>query len=187
MDFSTVKDKLQEAGVRCERGLTEAEVRLAEDLFSFRFPPDLKALLMFVLPTGRGWPNWRDVEDPEIARRLIWPYEGMCFDIENNVFWPNSWGTKPASLTEAFEIAKQKIEAAPKLIPVFSHRYLPDRPSLEGNPVFSVYQMDIIYYGSNLWNYFQNEFPNYFRTARYHISEPLRPIEFWSDYVDGGC
>jgi hypothetical protein len=135
MDFATVKDKLQEAGVRCDRGLTQAEVCLAEDLFSFRFPPDLKALLMFVLPTGRGWPNWRDVEDPEIARMLIWPYEGMCFDIENNVFWPDSWGAKPASLTEAFEIAKQKIETAPKLIPVFGHRYLPDRPSLEGNPV----------------------------------------------------
>jgi len=110
----------------------------------------------------------------------------MCFDIENNVFWPDSWGAKPASLTEAFEIAKQKIETAPKLIPVFGHRYLPDRPSLEGNPVFSVYQTDIIYYGSNLWNYFENEFSDYFGTARYHISDPLRPIEFWSDYVDGG-
>ena len=43
MDFATVKDKLQEAGVVCDPGLTEAEVRLAEESFGFQFPPDLKA------------------------------------------------------------------------------------------------------------------------------------------------
>ena len=187
MDFSTVKDKLQEARVVCDSGLTEWEIHLAEQSFGFQFPPDLKAFLMFVLPSGRGWPNWRDVEDPEIERMLNWPYEGICFDIQNNAFWPASWGAKPASLMEAFQVAKRKIDAAPKLIPVLGHRYLPDRPSIKGNPVFSVYQTDIIYYGSNLWNYFQNEFQYYFGVTRYQISDAPRRIEFWSDFVDGDC
>lgn len=115
---------------------------------------------------------------------LNWPYEGICFDIQNNSFWPGTWGPKPTSLSESFEIAKRKVDAAPRLIPIFAHRYLPDSPSTEGNPVFSVYQTDIIYYGSNLWNYFQNEFHYYFGAAEYQIAAPLRRIEFWSDFVE---
>ena len=65
MDYSTVKEVLQQqAGVIFENGLTEEELRLVEESFGFQFPPDLKALLMFALPTGKGWPNWRDIHDP---------------------------------------------------------------------------------------------------------------------------
>src|SRR5207245_1362409 len=45
-----------------------------------------------------------------------------------------------------------------ELIPVCSQRYLPDDPPLAGNPVFSIYQTDIIIYGRNLWDYFRHEF-----------------------------
>jgi hypothetical protein len=186
MDFSTVKNKLKDAGVVCENGLAEGEIQLVEQSFGFRFPPDLKAFLMCVLPSGKGWPNWRDIEDPEIELMLNWPYEGICFDIKNNSFWPAGWGHKPASLSEAFEIAKRKVDASPKLIPILGHRYLPDRPSIAGNPVFSVYQTDIIYYGSNLLTYFQNEFHYYFDRPGYQITTPPRRIEFWSDFVDDG-
>jgi hypothetical protein len=48
----------------------------------------------------------------------------------------------------------------PRLVPVFSHRYLPAEPHLSGNPVLSVYQTDIIYYGSNLKRYIAHEFGN---------------------------
>jgi hypothetical protein len=182
MDFSTVKGRLQEAGVVCDSGLTEIEIQVVEESFGFKFPPDLKAFLMFVLPRGKRWPNWREVEDPELVRMLNWPYEGICFDIQDNAFWPTRWETKPATLLEAFQVAKGKINSAPRLIPVFGHRYLPDRPSTEGNPVFSVYQTDIIYYGSNLWNYFQNEFGG---VADFQINDRPRRIEFWSDFVYG--
>lgn len=184
MDFFKLKEKLKEAGVTFESGLTLEEIQLVEASLGFQFPPDLKSFLMFALPRGKGWPNWRDVEDPEIQRMLNWPYEGMCFDIQNNAFWPPGWGAKPGSLTEAFEVAKRKVDEAPTLIPVFGHRYLPDRPSIDGNPVFSVYQMDIIYYGSNLSDYFQNEFAYHFGVAGNEISDPPRRIEFWSDFID---
>ena len=185
MKFSLVKQKLQEAGVLFDDGLTEGEIHSAEKSFGFQFPPDLKSFLMLALPVGDGWPNWRDVDDPEIKRMLNWPYEGICFDIQNNAFWPADWGPKPASLKEALEIAKRKIDEVPKLIPVFIHRYLPDRPSIEGNPVFSVYQTDIIYYGSSLQIYLQNEFLDDLGVPEYQISDPPRRIEFWSDFVDG--
>ncbi len=63
------------------------------------------------------------------------------------------------------------------MIPVFSHRYLPDDPNEAGNPVFSVYQTDIIYYGADLLDYFENEFAQP-RPAWRTITPRL--IRFWS-------
>ena len=122
---------------------------------------------------------------------LDWPYEGMCFDIENNAFWLPAWGKKPSSLAECFAIARKAVDAAPKLIPVYSHRYIPDRPCLPGNPVFSVYQTDIIYYGSDLQNYLENEYHCDFKTIK-KIPPDLnliRRIEFWPGVLEvaGKC
>jgi hypothetical protein len=46
----------------------------------------------------------------------------------------------------------------PVLIPVFSHRYLLASPCEANNPIFSVYQTDIIIYGNNLPDYLWPEF-----------------------------
>ena len=64
------------------------------------------------------------------------------------------------------------------MIPIFVHRAIPNDPVVAGNPVFSVYQTDIILYGANLTEYLGNEFEH-----RYHIS-PARTIRFWSHFVD---
>ncbi len=74
----------------------------------------------------------------------------MAFDIENNGFWLEAWGPKPEVLSDQLRIAKEHYDQAPKLIPIFSHRYIPATPSEIGNPIFSVYQTDIIYYGYDL-------------------------------------
>ena len=58
---------------------------------------------------------------------------------------------------------------------------LPDRPREAGNPVFSVYQTDNIYYGRDLFNYFCNEFSYYFGRAGYVFDDRVRHIDFWSD------
>jgi hypothetical protein len=90
--------------------------------------------------------------------RMAWPFDGIAFDIKNNAFWWDDWGPKPERLDDALAVARQRVSAAPKLIPVFSHRYLPAEPCLSGNPVFSVHQTDIIFYGTDLWDYFRQEF-----------------------------
>lgn len=185
MDLEFHKNKLEQAGVGFSPGLTEAEVQIAEESYRLRFPPDLKAFLMFALPTGKDWPNWKEIESPVLWLMLNSPYEGICFDIELNGFWPQKWGVKPSSLVDAFALAKQKLDEAPRLIPIWGHRYLPDRPAIEGNPVLSVHQTDIIYYGSDLWNYFQNEFDYHFDTPNNRSDAPIRRVEFWSAIVDG--
>jgi hypothetical protein len=94
------------------------------------------------------------------------------------------WGPKPSTNEAAFAVARMKIDEAPKLIPICGHRYIPAEPSLAGNPVLSVHQTDIIYYGADLGNYLENEFYYYFETPEYFLKEPIRRIEFWSHLVD---
>lgn len=179
MNIEFYKTTLEKAGVVFESGLTEAEISAVENLYQFRFPPDLREFLMFALPVSPNFMNWRDVNDPKIAEQFEWIYESFYFDIEHNSFWLDEWGEKPSNLQETFAIAKQKIDEAPKLIPICGHRYIPATPNESDNPVFSVYQTDIIYYGSNLWNYFENEFYYWFDKPSYQISEPVKRIEFW--------
>jgi hypothetical protein len=187
MNLDFYRTKLEEAGIRFAPGLTETEAKRAEDHYAFRFPSDLREFLMSGLPISKGWPNWREVTNPDIARIMNWPFEGMCFDISNNVFWLDEWGEKPSTDEEAFAAAKTQLDLAPTLIPVYGHRYMPAAPDLAGNPVFSVYQTDIIYYGADLGNYLENEFYYYFKTPQYFIKEPVRRIDFWSHLVDRNC
>jgi hypothetical protein len=185
MDFAFFKNRLDTAGVVFAAGLSEAEIQQIEEVFRFQFPPDLREFLAFALPVSDGWMNWRDCSREEIEDRLRWSYEGICFDIEHNEFWLEEWGEKPESLEAGFAIAKAAVEKAPTLIPVYGHRFIPDRPNLAGNPVFSVWQTDIIYYGTNLPNYIRNEYSYHFRGITNHrLEEEIRFIEFWSNLLE---
>lgn len=173
---------LTEYGVTLAPGLTEAELGRAEALHGFHFPPDLRSLLSLALPVGERLPDWRDPESEQIRKHLAWPLEGIQFDIEHNGFWWEPWGPRPADLKEAFEIARARVEEAPRLIPVYGHRYLPAEPDLPGNPVFSVYQTDIILYGVDLRSYLASEF-GATMTSDTVLLEPRR-IRFWTDLVE---
>ena len=186
---------LQSKGVIFDAGLSDLEINRSETVFGFKFPTDLRAFLQIALPIRieskwgtEAFPNWRSCNLAPIIERFNWPFEGMAFDIENNAFWlVDDWGPKPENLQHALEIARRAVDSAPKLIPICSHRYLPAEPQLPGNPVFSVHQTDIIYYGCDLWDYFVNEFgPKEERGKRYkgmshsRYAELHRPIRFWS-------
>jgi hypothetical protein len=172
-------DDLRERGVVVEDGLTEQETRDVECRFGFRFPPDLRALLQTGLPVGDCFPDWRNDDEDDLRHRLTWPLDGIHFDIERNGFWLPEWGSRPDPLPEALRVAEQAVVVAPRLIPVYSHRYIPAEPAQDGNPVFSVYQTDIIVYGNDVLSYFAREFPG---TACWH-TPPLdpRPIRFWGE------
>ena len=78
-------------------------------------------------------------------------------------------------------IVRDAVAKAPKLIPLMGHRYLPAEPCEAGNPVLSVYQADIIYYGADLDAYFNIEL-RLGEPKRY--GDGARRIRFWSDLVD---
>jgi hypothetical protein len=178
--FNDAQTVLATAGVQIDPGLTENEFLRVERRFGFQFPPDLREFLSTGLPVSGRWVDWRSVDEAAIRKRLEWPIEGICFDIEHNAFWLAEWGARPSNLREAFEVARRAVAEAPVLIPIYSHRYIPAVPSESGNPVFSVYQTDIIYYGADLMDYLQNEFSYHFGRAEYSVAKTPRRIAFWS-------
>jgi hypothetical protein len=175
-DTTRIANLLRQSDVLLAPGLTDAEVGQVQERFGFRFPPDLRALLQYALPVSPECPNWRDESEESLRWRLGWPRHGILSDVEHDAFWVDEWGPRPADISAAIEVASQEIARAPVLIPVYSHRYIPDEPHLSGNPVFSVYHTDIIYYGANLAEYFANEFlPLEDRS----LSSDIREIKFW--------
>jgi hypothetical protein len=175
-DWSRSLELMRARGFSIEPGLTAAELARAEERFASRFPPDLAEFLCVGLPTGGGFPSWRSL-DAAIEAQLAWPLEGMLFDIEHNGFWMPEWGQRPGDLEAAKAIATAAVRAAPVLIPLCGHRYLPAEPLEAGNPVFSVYQTDVIYYGHDLASWIEAEWGvGYERAIRFDV---IRPIRFW--------
>ena len=123
--------------------------------------------------------DWITSEPRDIQRRLERPFEGFWFDVEhNNVWWPE-WGDKPVNAVDRRNRLKEVFAAAPKLVPLFSHRYLPEEPAERGNPVFSVYQCDVVHYGADLSDYIEREE----RGANTKPWPPVKEIRFWSEAV----
>jgi len=176
-------------GVEFDPGLTNDEVSDVETKFAFHFPPDLRLFLQTSLPASAGFVHWRlglasKAKANNIIARLNQPLEGALFDVKyNSELWYTMWGPKPATHEERVSIVKQHYAACPRLIPVYSHRFLPDRPNEVGNPVYSVHQTDIIYYGYDLASYFAKEFrfslPSFFQPTKHP-----KIIEFWNGYTE---
>jgi hypothetical protein len=93
-----------------------------------------------------------------------------------------NWGARPSELAEALSVARAQVTAAPRLIPIAGHRYLPAEPVVAGNPVLSVYQSDIIYYGDDLATFRRCEFRQLPYADAVHAT--VRRVRFWSDLVD---
>ena len=129
-------------------GYSNAELEAAEKKWRFVFPPDYKRFLLKYRPEGDQIVDWVRSKDEEIQERLDWPLSSILFDIKNG-FWIKTWPKKPESIAQRKELTIALISEAPKLIPVFGHRYIPDRPSINGNPILSVSQLDIIIYGTS--------------------------------------
>jgi len=167
-------------GVALEPGLTEPEFAAVEERFGFEFADDHRALLAEVLPAGPSWPDWRNGDELELRRSAAWPVDGVLFDVQNNCFWHESWGERPSGDDAAVEQAKAHLAIVPRMIPVYSHRCLPAGRGSFGNPVLSMYQTDIIYYGFDLLDYVAHEF--YVRDPDRPWRHP-KPIPFWSDLL----
>ena len=162
-------------------GYTSTELDDIQARWDLRFPPDLVDLLRRQRPLigGPGSFDWITEDAVAIRERLDWPFESFWFDIEHNGVWWSDWGERPEALAAQYEIAHAVLAAAPKLIPLFGHRYLPQTPGEAGNPVFSVHQSDVIIYGADLADWIARERDGWSERT------PAQPkeIRFWSDAV----
>lgn len=177
---------LLDKGIVFASGLTDNEIFQIETKFNFTFPLDLKLFLQISIPISDNFVNWRlsltsTEEFEKTLSRLNWPLEGILFDVQFNDFWTDSWGTKPKDNESKFLIVKKHYALYPKLIPIYSHRYIPAEPNKQGNPIFSIYQTDIVYYGFDLASYFSNEFNFKLPSSFEILTKPKRIIKFWND------
>lgn len=176
---------IRNAGADIQPGLTDAEVARIESTFGFRFADDHRRFLMTGLPTKDRWVDWRgDLE--RIRRRMEWPIEGIIFDVLENGFWPGSWGERPGDASDAESLARDRLAGWPRLVPLYSHRYIASRASGIGSPrhpspVFSVHQTDVIIYGSDLHEYALNEFAR----GQFEVTDPVARVPFWLDLAEG--
>ena len=171
---------LRAEGVRLAEGLSSVELAEIERRFDFTFSQDHAAFLRLAVPVGDAWVDWRGPAEA-LRGRLAWPIDGLLFDVENNAFWPRSWGPRPNVDAQAIDEARRHLLSWPKLVPLFSHRYMPAAPAPSGAPVFSVYQADVIYYGADLHDYLLREFGS----RKGDFEGVTHPTEPWSSLALG--
>jgi hypothetical protein len=173
-------------------GLTGTEFARIEPDYEFEFADDHRAFLAAGLPLNapaakdqtwrKPWPDWRDGDPADLHEQLGWPVEGALFDVENNALWHPTWGQRPADTSTALNTARRCLTQASKMIPVYAHRYLPAGRGTHGHPVLSIYQTDIIVYGTDLADYIHNEFSGSGRSISADWTPPPM-VPFWSDFL----
>ncbi|GAA2604557.1 hypothetical protein [Paractinoplanes durhamensis] len=158
-------------------GLSDQELSATEHEFGFTFAPEHRAFLAEGMPSGRGWPDWRSPDRLGLRERLAWPVEGILFDVVENNFWYEGWGFRPENVADAMTAARGYLVTAPRMIPVYSHRYLP--AAIPGHPVLSIYQTDVVHYGNDLTDWLNREFT----LGKPEDQQVRASVTFWRDLL----
>lgn len=178
--------KLQGKGVKFADGLAPDEVKDIEVALGADIPPDLKILLTEAVPVGiiegGDFPDWHKDPQSIIFEARAGIERSFEFDIKENGYWHELFGSKTEDTKLAVEQAVKVIRSWPPLIRVYGHRFMPTEPSSPNTPVFSVWQPgDTIYYGNNLADYLQKEFE-----IDLPITVPKEPLRvpYWGEVFD---
>ncbi len=168
-------------------GMASGQISAVERAYGFNFPMSLADFHSCGVPMPKSslsdFPDWWNFDPQNVSDIKKWisaPVENLRSDVHNG-FWLNAWGERPENAEDALAVFDSLAEKAPKLIPVYGHRYIPVIEGVDDPPVISVVGQDIIYYGCNLSNYLKNEFVSF--------TEPIDPdkiirIPFWSDIIE---
>jgi hypothetical protein len=173
---------LKEQKIEFENGLTIDEITQIEQIYEIMFPESLREFLMMGLPISKGFYNWRSMEkrNVEYIKQIIDQPLRYINDMPEEIYWCDDWGKEPEDENYLKEEVRKRLSKAPKLLPIFSHRYMP--MILENNPpIISVHGVDIIYYGKNIEDYFEVEFGN--KSQNDIDFDKIKPIQFWSDIM----
>ncbi|HEU4533470.1 MAG TPA: hypothetical protein VFS00_05105, partial [Polyangiaceae bacterium] len=191
-------------GTRWAGGLSEAQVEAVERARSLRFPPDYRLFLRTLHATTppqvgagfvdgdrlelyprAGFYDWlREDDEIRAAEREV--VDGLLFDVEHSDLWLPTWGPRPDAAEGREVRLRELVDAAPRLVPVFGHRFLVAEPCRAGNPVLSVHQSDIIVYGRDLRTYLLVEFDlpsGDGAVPQTGDPDDFRDIPFWGELV----
>jgi len=172
-------------------GLEEKEIDAIEQKYQIKFTSEHRAFLNILHTIDRQEPverydenealyyrkesffhNWKTDEE-ELNYRFDWVFETIFDDILGvNKPWLESWGkVRPKSEAAKKKIFLNWLNQAPKLIPIFGHRFVVSEPSDCDNPILSVYGSDIIVYGWNLRHYLLRELKEHLELMYWECDE----------------
>lgn len=180
--FESSVDILKREEIELEDGLTADEVVQVEKTYGIVFPKSLRDFLMVALPVSDGFYNWRNREQKNIEyiKNVISRPMSYIHRMPEEVYWCEDWGEEPADIEVFKGEVIERLGTAPKLIPVYLHRYMPMVPD-ENPPIMSVHGVDIIYYGADLQDFFKVQFGGKDQSAINF--ESIRPVSFWTDLI----
>ena len=163
---------------RWKPGMAQTEIDAVEEEFGVSFPQEYRAFLATLnapdkpalwylfkgetlhnAPTRHVFSDWVDGLG-DIKRAQDDVISGILFDVEKGAFWHDDWGERPTDQSARKELITSMVEAAPKLIPLHSHRFLVAGLDLEPTPVLSVMQSDVIYYTDSIEECLAADFPD---------------------------
>jgi hypothetical protein len=178
----TTLSELAQHGVALDPGLTTFELTNVEAAIEASLPPELKVLWGAGFPLGDSWPKWRSDPIGQAAEDRDWVQHAFSFDVKANRYWLKAWGQRPRDDKEAIDIALGHVSSWPRLVRVYSHRFMTTEPGAVGGPVLSVFQaIDSIIYGYDLAHYLHQEFrtslPDWAATR-------ARPVPYWDNALD---
>ncbi|MBQ9259238.1 MAG: SMI1/KNR4 family protein [Neisseriaceae bacterium] len=179
--FDKYFQEMKKIGIIFSSGLDNNEIKKVETLYNIKFPNIYKQFLQKNLPISNGFYNWRDFSEKNISNiyEVINRPKKMLQTFWNEIDWSKNWGDIPVSENDRKVFIFNMIEKSPKIIPIYNHRYIPcvnDNP-----PILSIYGTDVIYYGKNLLDYFNNDF---FNKELDNNLENYDYIPFWSDLME---
>lgn len=180
--YRDIVNQMKQMGVEFEIGLSDEELCWIEHEYEIVFPEELKSFYKEALPISKGFYNWRDKRNENvmfIKKVMMIPIQAI---IENSkeIDWSEEWGEEPIDLKEREKSIEDMALKAPKLIPIYSHRYMASI-RCEKPPVFSICGTDIIYFAKNIIEYFLIEFK--IKENIIFMNDEVSCIPFWSDLL----
>ena len=184
--MNTLFNQLEDKGIQFKNGLTDDEINKIEEIYEIVLPEWLRKFYCLGVPFSEEnnlFPLWSDFSDTNIEKikeRMQKPYKLFAREVQDG-FWHTSWGSRPESQEEVLQKFGELSLVAPRLIPLYSHRYMPLIDGVDDPPIISTVGSDTIYYGCNLHDYLQNEFLN----EEFVIPTDYIKVPFWDDLVNG--
>jgi hypothetical protein len=192
--------------------LADEEVQRIEAQFEICFPPDYRLFYRMLHATDR--PRVKLEPPSEYSSGLFYDWQHapslvqgaykhilgtLAFSVVHSPHaWNGAWGEFPNTQEEARGRLQPHIRAAPRLIPLYLHRFLLAEPCEAGNPVLSIWGADMIIYAPDLRTYLLREFGRsalcFTRHRQQKLGEEIqrrieqgreqyKAIPFWGEYL----
>lgn len=189
MQYYDLIEKLKKAGINFSCGMSEFELDLAESVFGFRFPLEVREFLRCAVPVGQDFFDYRDFSSENQKRFQDFQKtiaECFRFDLEQNRGdMLSSLGPTLGFTQDSADFDKAVMDylhRSVKLIPFFGHRCFFD--GMDDMPIVSFWQpVDSIFYGESFRDYLEVEFIGKPLDVKTLPEERLPETGIWNDLV----